>query len=113
MAELNIKDRIIALEEQISLLPEGSVGKKTINGKDYFYLRWTEDKKGKEKYIPADEVEGLKDEIAKRKVLEKDSKICGNRWRPVPLCRLRNTLRHGLASSTPPFPSVSLFLQSL
>ena len=74
MAEQSIKEKIKALEEQIALLPRGSVGQKTVNGKEYFYLRWTENKKRKEKYIPADEIEALKNDIEKRKALEKELK---------------------------------------
>ena len=74
MANQSIQEKITALEEQIALLPRGSVGKKTVNGKEYFYQRWTENKKRKEKYVPADEVETLKSEIEKRKTLEKELK---------------------------------------
>lgn len=74
MADQSIQEKIASLEEQIALLPKGSVGQKTINGKEYFYLRWTENKKRKEKYIPADEIEALKSEIEKRKALEKELK---------------------------------------
>ena len=74
MADQNIQNRITALEEQIALLPKGSVGRKTINGKEYNYLRWTENKKRKEKYVPADEIESLKGKIAKRVALEKELK---------------------------------------
>ena len=49
MADQNIQEKIMALEAQIALLPKGSVGQKTVNGKEYFYLRWTENKKRKEK----------------------------------------------------------------
>ena len=48
--------RAAELEQQISALPAGSVTKKTVSGKDYFYHRWTENKKRREKYIPADEL---------------------------------------------------------
>ena len=74
MADQNIQEKITALEEQIALLPKGSVGQKTVNGKEYFYLRWTENKKRKEKYIPADEIETLNSNIEKRKALEKELK---------------------------------------
>jgi len=74
MADQNIQEKIMALEAQIALLPKGSVGQKTVNGKEYFYLRWTENKKRKEKYIPADEIEALKSDIEKRKALEKELK---------------------------------------
>ena len=74
MANQNIQEKITALEEQIALLPKGSVGQKTVNGKEYSYLRWTENKKRKEKYVPADEIEALKSDIEKRKSLEKELK---------------------------------------
>ena len=74
MADQSIQERITVLEEQIALLPKGSVGQKTVNGKEYFYLRWTENKKRKEKYIPTDEIEALKSDIEKRKALEKELK---------------------------------------
>ena len=74
MADQSIQEKIMALEGQIALLPKGSVGKKTVNGKEYFYLRWTENRKRKEKYIPADEIEALKSDIEKRKALEKELK---------------------------------------
>ncbi len=74
MAEQSIQEKIALLEEQIALLPKGAIGQKTVNGKEYFYRRWTENKKRKEKNIPADEIEALKSEIVKRKVLEKKLK---------------------------------------
>ena len=74
MADQSIQEKIASLEEQIALLPKGSVGQKTINGKEYFYLRWTENKKRKEKYVPADEIEALKNDVEKRKALEKELK---------------------------------------
>ena len=72
MADQNIQEKIMTLEAQIALLPKGSVGQKTVNGKEYFYLRWTENKKRKEKYVPADEIEALKSDIEKRKALDKE-----------------------------------------
>ena len=40
-----MQTRAAELEQQISDLPAGSVTKKTVNGKEYFYNRWTENKK--------------------------------------------------------------------
>ena len=42
-----IQNRVAELEQQISNLPAGSITKKNVNGKEYFYHRWTEDKNGK------------------------------------------------------------------
>ncbi len=70
----DIQARATELERQISDLPAGSVTRKTINGREYFYHRWTQDKKRREKYIPADEVEYLRAEIEQRKNLERELK---------------------------------------
>lgn len=64
--EVNIKE----LEQKISNLPSGSITKKNINGKVYFYHRWTENKKRIEKYIPNNEIENYRVQIEERKKLE-------------------------------------------
>ena len=69
-----IEAQVEELARQISNLPAGSVTKKTINGKDYFYHRWTENKKRREKYIPADELESFRAQIRRRKELEQELK---------------------------------------
>ena len=66
--------RAAELEQQIATLPAGSVTKKTVNGKEYFYHRWTENKKRREKYIPADELENFRAQIEQRKELEQELK---------------------------------------
>ena len=63
-----------ALERQIALLPAGSITKKNVNGREYFYHRWTEEKKRREKYIPADELSDFQRKIEKRKALERELK---------------------------------------
>ena len=69
-----MQTRSAELEQQISALPAGSVTKKTVSGKDYFYHRWTENKKRREKYIPADELENFRAQIERRKELEQELK---------------------------------------
>ena len=64
--------RAVELERQISSLPAGSITKKTVKGKEYFYHRWTEDKKRREKYIPAEELEDFRAKIEQRKALEQE-----------------------------------------
>ena len=66
--------RAAELEQLIADLPAGSITKKTVNGKEYFYHRWTEDKKRREKYIPADELEDFRVQIEQRKALEQELK---------------------------------------
>lgn len=60
--------RAAELEQLIADLPAGSITKKTVNGKEYFYHRWTEDKKRREKYIPADELEDFALKSSKEKL---------------------------------------------
>ena len=67
-----IQARAAELEQQISALPAGSITKKTVSGKDYFYHRWTENKKRREKYIPADELENFRAQIERRKAMEQE-----------------------------------------
>ena len=74
MKQSEFQNSIADLEQQIEKLPTGSITKKTINGKVYFYHRWTEDKKQKEKYIPAGEVEAFREQIERRKELVKELK---------------------------------------
>ena len=70
----DMQARVTELEQQISNLPAGSITKKTVRGKDYFYHRWTENKKRREKYIPADELENFLAQIERRKALEQELK---------------------------------------
>jgi len=70
MNENEILLRIDELERQIAALPIGSITAKKVNGKDYFYHRWTENKKRREKYLPTDEAEILRAQIQQRKALE-------------------------------------------
>ncbi|MDD7077504.1 MAG: ATP-binding protein, partial [Lachnospiraceae bacterium] len=70
-----MQTRAAELEQQISALPAGSVTKKTVSGKDYFYHRWTENKKRREKYIPAEEVDSFQKQVERRKALEKELKV--------------------------------------
>lgn len=74
MNQLETKEHIEELQRQIAMLPAGSITKKTINGKEYFYHRWTENKKRHEKYIPTEELESFRTQIEQRKVLESELK---------------------------------------
>ena len=74
MELFEMQERAADLEQQIANLPAGSITKKTVNGKEYFYHRWTENKKRREKYIPADELEDFRAQIERRKELEQELK---------------------------------------
>ncbi len=68
-------DQIAELEREIALLPEGSLTKKKIKEKDYYYHRITREGKRIENYVSFEEVPQLREEIAKRKELEKNLKM--------------------------------------
>ena len=76
MDQNELSARIQLLEEKISSLPIGSISTKRVNGKEYYYHRWTENKKRKEKYIPASEVNSMREQIQERKRLEKLKELC-------------------------------------
>ncbi len=62
------------LESKIASLPNGSIAKKNINGKDYYYHRIMLDGKRKEKYIMAENVQELRRKIEERRKLEQELK---------------------------------------
>ena len=66
--------RIIDLEREIAALPSGSVSKKTIKDKVYYYHRVNRDGKIKETYVSFNDVDELKVQIKKRRELEKELK---------------------------------------
>ena len=71
----NILDQIAELEQKIAELPIGSVTKKTVNGHVYYYHRWSENGDRQEKYLSADEVVPLKEQIGHRKALEAELRL--------------------------------------
>lgn len=78
MKQREIINRIAELKTQIASLPSGSVTKKRVNGRIYFYHRFSVDGKRKEKYIPAEEVENLRQRIDYRKSLQSEIKELEN-----------------------------------
>ena len=70
----DIMQRIIDLEREIAALPSGSVSKKTIKDKVYYYHRVNRDGKIKETYVSFDDVDELKAQIKIRRELEKELK---------------------------------------
>jgi len=68
----DILRRIHELEVLIEQFPKGSIGTKTVNDRLYYYLRYTENKKKKEKYIPYDRLEALQDQLARRDALQSE-----------------------------------------
>ena len=74
MNELEIRQRISDIEREIARLPEGSITKKRINDKEYFYHRVTRNGKRTESYVPFEDVEELRSSIDKRKSLKNELK---------------------------------------
>lgn len=58
------------LKQEFDTLPVGYISQKTINGKVQHYLQWRENGKLKSKYIRKDDLETVKEQIARRKELE-------------------------------------------
>lgn len=58
------------LKQELDTLPLGYISQKTINGKVQHYLQWRENGKLKSKYIRKDDLETVKEQIARRKEIE-------------------------------------------
>lgn len=69
---MDYKERIEQLQKEIDALPKGSLGHKTVNGHTYTYRRWQENKKRKEKYVPAEDVKLVQYQIEQRKALQNE-----------------------------------------
>ena len=100
MEPSELQNRMAELKRQIELLPAGSITKKTVNGRVYFYHRWTEEKKRREKYLPAEEVDSFREKIERRKALEKELKALQKQlpaqFRPaMPAYSFRTNVRTG------------------
>lgn len=70
----NIAEQISALEKELSACPVGYISRKVINGKERFYLQWTENGKVKSRYIKADELEQVRASVERRKQLKEQLK---------------------------------------
>lgn len=75
--------KISELEKEIAMLPEGSITKKKIKEKEYYYHRITTNGKRNENYLRFEEVAELKMQIEKRKKLEKELKKIKALVKPV------------------------------
>lgn len=67
-----IENMIKMYESELFSLPHGTLVKKTINGKEYYYLQYREGKKVLSKYMGNSEekVANLKDGLERRKQIE-------------------------------------------
>ncbi len=67
---MDVNKRITELENEIAVLPQGSINIKKINGKEQPYLQWTENGKSKSKYMKKDEREQIFAGVERRKQLQ-------------------------------------------
>ena len=74
MGQEELMNKIAELEREIAILPEGSITKKKIKDKEYYYHRVTINGKRIENYLSFDAVPELRIQIEKRKALEKELK---------------------------------------
>ena len=74
MEQEELMNKIAELKRDIAILPVGSITKKKIKDKEYYYHRITINGKRTETYLDFAEVSELKAQIEKRKVLEKQLK---------------------------------------
>ena len=66
--------RIRYMKEWIEKLPKGNITYKTIRGKKYAYLQWTQDGKQRSRRVKDDELQELSGKIEARKAIEKKLK---------------------------------------
>lgn len=69
-----ISERIENLKREISLLPAGSITVKKIKGKDYYYHRFTQNRKRIENYVDFEHIDELRSQIERRKMLQAELK---------------------------------------
>lgn len=74
MGQEELMNQIAELEREIAILPEGSITRKKIKGKEYYYHRINQNGKRTENYLSFEEVPELSRWIEKRKTLEKELK---------------------------------------
>ena len=74
MGQEELMSQLAELEREIAILPEGSITKKKIKDKEYYYHRITRNGKRVENYLSFEEVPDLSVQIEKRKALENELK---------------------------------------
>lgn len=65
-------DRITKLKKMIAELPAGSISRKTINGKVYFYHQWQENGRTQGYSVSEEEAAEIKIQIERRRALQKE-----------------------------------------
>lgn len=74
MTEKERFEELTKLQAEIENLPKGYISTKSVRGNTYYYHQWSESGKKKSRYLKADEVELLKEQIIRRKELQEQIK---------------------------------------
>lgn len=81
---MNKTDRISKLKKMIAELPAGSISRKTINGKVYFYHQWQENGKTQGYSVSEEEAAEIKIQIERRRALQKELRALEKKSNGVP-----------------------------
>ena len=64
-------DRMLAkYQEELEMLPKGTISEKKVKQSTYFYLKYREGKKVISRYIPQKDVEVVREQVEKRRHIE-------------------------------------------
>lgn len=103
MEQSELQVHMNELAQKIAMLPPGSIVKKTVTGREYYYHRWTENKKRHEKYIPAEALDSFRAQIEQRKELEQELKALKKmlpKAAPIHIAAFTTNVRIGAALRT-------------
>ena len=100
---LNKTDRISDLKRQIAELPAGSISRKRINGKVYFYHQWQENGKTQGYSVSEEEAAEIKIQIERRRALQKELRALEK----------KTNITTSIQSNTPSFKTVVVFGDNL
>lgn len=92
--------------QRIQALPSGGLTKKRINGKEYTYYQWTENKKQHSRSVSKEEAEVLGKQIEERKFLQTQINLPHSRSRTIYDDALRNFHAHIIREPNEPFFAV-------
>ena len=64
-------DRMLAkYQEELEMLPKGTLSEKKVKQSTYFYLKYREGKKVISRYIPQKDVDAVREQVEKRRHIE-------------------------------------------
>ena len=64
-------DRMLAkYQEELGMLPKGTISEKKVKQSTYFYLKYREGKKVISRYIPQKDVDAVREQVEKRRHIE-------------------------------------------